>query len=86
MHAVIAPASVASICAVGELPRTGDCSFGIDAVTGVSIGAGAITRIWLVDGASNRSVCTSVLAAGGVLSTAVGSALLPWSDAAIFAA
>ena len=24
MHAVIAPASVASICAVEELPRTGD--------------------------------------------------------------
>lgn len=54
-------------------------------MTAVSIGAGMMTRIWLDAGASTRSVCTSVLAAGGGLSTAVASTLLRSSVAAIFA-
>ena len=54
-------------------------------MTGVSIGAGTMTRIWLDAGASNRSVCTSVLAAGGGLSTAAESTFSRSSVAAIVA-
>jgi hypothetical protein len=54
-------------------------------VTGVSIGTGTITRIWLGAGASNRSLCAGALAAGDGLSTGVGSTLLRSFVAAIFA-
>jgi hypothetical protein len=80
IQAVIAPPSVARICAVEELPCAGDCSLGGVAVTG-SVGAGAMTRIWPGAGAAKRSVCTSVLVAGGA--SATESALLRSSVAAI---
>jgi hypothetical protein len=44
-QALIAPASVASICAVIELPRAGGRSWAIDAVTAGSVWAGRMTRI-----------------------------------------
>jgi len=84
-QAVIAPASVASICAVEELPRAGGWSLGVGSPTDVSIGAGMMTRIWLDAGVSSRSVCANVLAAGGGLSTGIESTLLRSSVAVIFA-
>ena len=53
-------------------------------MTGASMGAGTMTRIWLDAEASNRSVCTGVLAAGDGLSTGVETRLLRSSVAAIF--
>ncbi|MBO0716876.1 MAG: hypothetical protein J2P55_06020 [Rhizobiales bacterium] len=45
MPALIAPASVASICAVAELLRVGSGFSGVGAFTGLSIGVGTMTRI-----------------------------------------
>ncbi len=64
MPAVIAPASVASIGASAEVLRAEGRSLDSGAVTGASLWAGRMTRIWLDAGASNRSVCTSTPAVG----------------------
>jgi len=50
---------------------------------GASLGSGRMTRIWLDAGASNRSVCTGVLVAGGL--SAAESPLSRSPVAAIFA-
>lgn len=74
MPALIAPASVASVCAVEERLRAGGGSLGFGAATGSEFGAGMMTRIWPGGGASNGSACTGVLAVGVVPRT-IGSTL-----------
>lgn len=57
----------------------------VDVMTGASMGAGTMTRIWPDAATSSRSVSTGVLGLGGGPSTGVETTLLRSSVAAIFA-
>ena len=75
MHAAIAPASVASICAVEEALCAGARSPAGAGAAGASLNAGAITRIGRDAGGSIPSVCCATVVAplGGL--SAAGLAL-----------